>query len=84
MLTYKKTLDIDELIANHATVSVHKYGFFLCRQGCAKILLGAKTYNNRVTTCAFTPQTRFCTSSKGVMTWPEYSRKTTLTLIIRW
>lgn len=31
MLTYKKTLDIDELIANHATVSVHKYGFFLCR-----------------------------------------------------
>ncbi len=58
MLTYKKTLDIDELIANHATVSVHKYGFFLCRQGWAKILLGAKTYNiSRNHLCIYTPNT---------------------------
>lgn len=84
MLTYKKTLDIDELIANHATVSVHKYGFSCAGRGGRKSFWAPRHIIYRVTTCAFTPQTRFCTSSKGVMTWPEYSRKTTLTLIIRW
>lgn len=36
--------DIHDLYANYRTVSVHKYGFFLCRTGCGRILLGSRIY----------------------------------------
>lgn len=58
MLHYEKALDIDELMANHTTVSVHKYGFFLCRTGRAKVLLGSETYEiSRNHLCIYTPNT---------------------------
>ncbi len=58
MLHYNKALDIDELMANHTTVSVHKYGFFLCRTGRAKVLLGSETYEiSRNHLCIYTPNT---------------------------
>lgn len=38
------TLNINELLANQRAVSVHKYGFFLCLQGTARILLGKEVY----------------------------------------
>lgn len=56
----KRPLGIDELNANHYKVSVHKYGFFLCRRGTARILLGNKTYlisENHL--CIYTPNTFF-------------------------
>ena len=40
----KRQYTIDELEANLYTVSVHKFGFFLCRQGSARIMLGTKVY----------------------------------------
>lgn len=43
-MSSKRPLNIDELNANHYTVSVHKYGFFLCTEGKARILLGSNTY----------------------------------------
>ena len=58
--TYKKRLGIDELEANRGMVSVHKYGFFLCRQGSARILLGSEIYRvfpNLL--CIYTPNTFF-------------------------
>lgn len=55
---HKKSLDIDELNANRYRVSVHKYGFFLCRKGSARILLGSKTYLiTRNNLCIYTPNT---------------------------
>lgn len=57
---HKRPLGIDELNANHYKVSVHKYGFFLCRRGTARILLGNKTYlisGNHL--CIYTPNTFF-------------------------
>lgn len=57
---YKRPLGIDELNANHYRVSVHKYGFFLCKRGTARILLGNKTYlisENHL--CIYTPHTFF-------------------------
>lgn len=42
-MSSKRPLNIDELNANHYTVSVHKYGFFLCTEGKARILLGSNT-----------------------------------------
>lgn len=51
---------IDELDANHYRVSVHKYGFFLCTKGTARIFLGNRTYfvsANRL--CIYTPNTFF-------------------------
>lgn len=57
---YKRPLGIDELNANHYRVSVHKYGFFLCKRGTARILLGNKTYlisENHL--CIYTPNTFF-------------------------
>ena len=58
ILHYNKALDIDELMANHTTVSVHKYGFFLCRTGRAKVLLGSETYEiSRNHLCIYTPNT---------------------------
>ncbi len=56
----RRPLTIDELNANHYTVSVHKYAFFLCRKGTARILLGSDTYNiSRNCLCIYTPNT-FC------------------------
>lgn len=57
---HKRPLGIDELNANHHMVSVHKYGFFLCTKGTARILLGNKTYlisENHL--CIYTPNTFF-------------------------
>lgn len=56
----KRPLDIDELNANHYMVSVHKYGFFLCKRGTARILLGNKTYLiSDKHLCIYTPNTFF-------------------------
>lgn len=57
---HKRPLGIDELNANHYKVSVHKYGFFLCKRGTARIMLGNKTYlisENHL--CIYTPNTFF-------------------------
>lgn len=57
---HKRPLGIDDLNANHHMVSVHKYGFFLCTKGTARILLGNKTYlisENHL--CIYTPNTFF-------------------------
>lgn len=57
---HKRPLGIDELNANHYKVSVHKYGFFLCRKGTARILLGNNIYiisENHL--CIYTPNTFF-------------------------
>ena len=60
MLSYKRPLKIDELNANHYMVSVHKYGFFLCREGTARILLGSNTYQiSRNYLCIYPPNTFF-------------------------
>lgn len=56
----KRPLDIDGLNANHYMVSVHKYGFFLCKKGTARILLGNKTYLiSDKHLCIYTPNTFF-------------------------
>jgi transcriptional regulator, araC family len=56
----KRPLDIDGLNANHYMVSVHKYGFFLCKRGTARILLGNKTYLiSDKHLCIYTPNTFF-------------------------
>lgn len=57
---HRRPLGIDELNANHYRVSVHKYGFFLCKRGTARILLGDKTYiiaANHL--CIYAPNTFF-------------------------
>lgn len=55
-----RTLTIDELLANHQTVSVHKYGFFLCLAGAARILLGKNIYQlSPGSLCIYTPNTLF-------------------------
>ncbi len=60
MLSYKRPLKIDELNANHYMVSVHKYGFFFCREGTARILLGSNTYQiSRNHLCIYAPNTFF-------------------------
>lgn len=56
----RRQLKIDELHANHFKVSVHKYGFFLCRKGAGKILLGTSTYLiSRNHLCLYPPNTFF-------------------------
>lgn len=56
----KRPLGIDELNANHYRVSAHKYGFFLCMKGSARIVLGNKTYMvSRNHLCIYTPNTFF-------------------------
>lgn len=58
MLSYRQPLKIDELNANHYMVSVHKYGFFLCRKGTARIILGSNTYRiSRNHLCLYAPNT---------------------------
>lgn len=53
-------MKIDELNANHYMVSVHKYGFFLCREGTARILLGSNTYQiSSNYLCIYAPNTFF-------------------------
>lgn len=57
---FQRPPGIDELNANHSRVSVHKYGFFLCTRGSARILLGNRTYlisDNHL--CIYTPNTFF-------------------------
>lgn len=59
-LPYRRPARIDELNANHYVVSVHKYGFFLCREGTARILLGSDTYQiSRNHLCIYAPNTFF-------------------------
>ncbi|MGN0230731.1 MAG: hypothetical protein ACI4A8_00825, partial [Muribaculaceae bacterium] len=51
-----KTLTIDELWCNRQIVSAHKYGFFLCRTGTARILLGNEVYCiSPGSLCIYTP-----------------------------
>ena len=55
---HRRPLGIDELNANRYKVSAHKYGFFLCKKGSARVLLGNKTYliaENHL--CIYTPNT---------------------------
>ena len=53
-----RTLTIDELQANYQTVSVHKYGFFLCLSGTTRILLGKNVYQlSKGNLCIYTPNT---------------------------
>lgn len=53
-------LNIDDLLANDQTVSVHKYGFFLCLEGTARILLGKNVYMlSKGSMCIYTPNTMF-------------------------
>lgn len=60
MLTHKRPMEIGELDANHYVVSVHKYGFFLCMEGTARILLGTSTYKiSRNYLCVYAPNTFF-------------------------
>ena len=55
-----RLLTIDELEANYQTVSVHKYGFFLCLSGTARILLGKNVYQlSPESLCIYTPNTLF-------------------------
>lgn len=55
-----RTLTIDELQANYQMVSVHKYGFFLCLSGTARILLGKNVYQlSKGSLCIYTPNTLF-------------------------
>lgn len=60
MLLDKRPVSIEELNANRCRVSAHKYGFFLCRTGEARILLGSKVYRiYRNCLCIYTPNTFF-------------------------
>ena len=60
MTAHQRPLSIDELNANHYRISVHKYGFFLCLTGTARILLGSKIYQiSRNHLCIYTPNTFF-------------------------
>ena len=55
-----RLLSIHDLYANHRKVSVHKYGFFLCRTGRARILLGTRIYDiDANTLCIYVPNTFF-------------------------
>ena len=51
-------LDVGELLANYATVSQNKYGFFLCRKGEADILLNDHSFHIETGfLCLYTPYT---------------------------
>ena len=51
-------LDAGQLLANYATVSQDKYGFFLCREGEADILLGNRSFHIEAgVLCLYTPYT---------------------------
>ncbi|MGM9812115.1 MAG: helix-turn-helix domain-containing protein [Muribaculaceae bacterium] len=59
MKQYKKRgLTIDELWCNRQVMSVNKYGFFLCLEGTARVLLGKEVYNIYPgCLCIYTPNT---------------------------
>lgn len=60
MKSHNRQLKIDELNANHYMVSVHKYGFFLCLKGNARILLGSNIYQiSKNHLCIYAPNTFF-------------------------
>lgn len=51
-------LDVEQLLANYATVSQNKYGFFLCRKGEADILLDRHNFHIEAgMLCLYTPYT---------------------------
>lgn len=51
-------LDVEQLLANYATVSQNKYGFFLCRKGKADILLDRHNFHIEAgMLCLYTPYT---------------------------
>ena len=55
--TYRM-LSVGQLLANYATVSQNKYGFFLCRKGEAEILLDNRSYQIEAgVMCLYTPYT---------------------------
>ena len=52
--------NIDELPANYHVVSAHKYGFFLCTGGTARLMLGSNTYEiSGDYLCFYAPNTFF-------------------------
>ena len=56
--TAYQILDIGQLLANDATVSQNKYGFFLCRKGEADILLDNHSFHIEAgVLCLYTPYT---------------------------
>ena len=56
--TLFQTLDINQLAANYGTVSQDKFGFFLCKQGCADILLNDNKYHiEKGVFCIYAPRT---------------------------
>lgn len=56
--TAYQMLDIGQLLANDATVSQNKYGFFLCRKGEADILLDNHSFHIEAgVLCLYTPYT---------------------------
>ena len=56
--TAYQMLDIGQLLANDATVSQNKYGFFLCRKGQADILLDNHSFHIEAgVLCLYTPYT---------------------------
>lgn len=55
-----KSYTIQDLYANYRKVSVHKYGFFLCRSGRGRILLGSRVYEiGPNTLCIYVPNSFF-------------------------
>lgn len=56
----KSNVSIHDLYANYRKVSVHKYGFFLCLTGRAKVLLGSRIYEiGPDTLCIYVPNSFF-------------------------
>ncbi len=56
--TLYRTLRINQLIANYATTSQNKCGFFLCRQGEGDVLFNNRSYHiERGVLCLYTPYT---------------------------
>lgn len=56
----RSSYTINNLHANYYKVSVHKYGFFLCRTGHGRILLGSRIYEiSPNTLCIYAPNSFF-------------------------
>lgn len=55
---FYQMLDVRQLLANNATVSQDKYGFFLCRKGWADIWMNNRSFHIEADTlCLYTPYT---------------------------
>ena len=53
-------MELHDITGNENSVSAHKFGFFLCMAGEAKILLGHRIYDlSRYTLCIYTPNSYF-------------------------